>query len=482
MHQKINRYILLTTFLLLFPSYSYYIQIPLKIFNESYSRNYSFKESNYHIANLRQITQKMKSCKERKKNEPLYSYLNSLDNNLLSFEIKIGSDKQKFNVIIDTGSSILWVSGEGSEDKDVQISHHYNPKTSLTSKKTNFTYKIRYGSGYSLGYYYYDQIKLFNNIDDNYNIYMNFGVANKTIFKVPGADGIFGLGRGAMLNNSPIFCLKNKSFIDKAGFSIKYNYKLKNAILYFGEEHEDFRNKKIGFCPLLTDTFKEKNFWSCKLFSFGILYKELNSTINLNLSIIFDTGTNSIVLPRYILSFLYKKLNKIDCSINENSLEISTIICYNKNKLPDIILEIGDYYLTLSKTNFFHEQTLQNKTVVYYLNIFFEDGIENGIIGLPFFYEFHTRFDLEKNEMKFYHSNSKKINKSFSKKNQKESDINSKLKISIIILAIIALVLLIIIFRYKYCCNMKKNSYRIENIEISTSDDSASKHSFSLLD
>ena len=482
MHQKINRYILLTTFLFLFPSYSYYIQIPLKIFNESYSRNYSFKESNYHITNLRQITQKMKSCKEKKKNEPLYSYLNSLDNNLLSFEIKIGSDKQKFNVIIDTGSSILWVSGEGSEDKDVQITHHYNPKTSLTSKKTNFTYKIRYGSGYSLGYYYYDQINLFNNIDDNYNIYMNFGVANKTIFKVPGADGIFGLGRGAMLNNSPIFCLKNKSFIDKAGFSIKYNYKLKNAILYFGEEHEDFRNKKIGFCPLLTDTFKEKNFWSCKLFSFGILYNELNSTINLNLSIIFDTGTNSIVLPRYILSFLYKKLNKIDCSINENSLEISTIICYNKNKLPDIVLEIGDYYLTLSKTNFFHEQTLQNKTVVYYLNIYFEDGIENGIIGLPFFYEFHTRFDLEKNEMKFYHSNSKKINKSFSKKNQKESDINSKLKISIIILAIIALVLLIIIFRYKYCCNMKKNSYRIENIEISTSDDSASKHSFSLLD
>ena len=442
MHQKINRYILLTTFLFLFPSYSYYIQIPLKIFNESYSRNYSFKESNYHISNLRQITQKLKSCKEKKKNEPLYSYLNSLDNNLLSFEIKIGSDKQKFNVIIDTGSSILWVSGEGSEDKDVQISHHYNPKTSLTSKKTNFTYKIRYGSGYSLGYYYYDQINLFNNIDDNYNIYMNFGVANKTIFKVPGADGIFGLGRGAMINNSPIFCLKNKSFIDKAGFSIKYNYKLKNAILYFGEEHEDFRNKKIGFCPLLTDTFKEKNFWSCKLFSFGILYKELNSTINLNLSIIFDTGTNSIVLPRYILSFLYKKLNKIDCSINENSLEISTIICY----------------------------------------IYFEDGIENGIIGLPFFYEFHTRFDLEKNEMKFYHSNSKKINKSFSKKNQKESDINSKLKILIIILAIIALVLLIIIFRYKYCCNMKKNSYRIENIEISTSDDSASKNSFSLLD
>ena len=482
MHQKINRYILLTTFLFIFPSYSYYIQFPIKIFNESYLNNYSLKQSSYHTSNLRQITQKLNNLKEKKKNKSLYSYLNSLDNNLLFSEIKIGSDEQKFNVILDTGSSVLWISGEGSEDKDVQIAHHYNPNTSLTSKKTNFGYKIRYGSGYSLGYYYYDQIKLFNNTDNNFNIFMNFGVANKTIFKVPGADGILGLGRGALLNNSPIYCLKNKSLIDKAGFSIKYNYEQKNAILYFGDEHEDFRNKKIGICPLLTNTIKEKNFWSCKLYSFGIIYNKLNSTIKLNLSVIFDTGTNSIVLPRYILPFLDKQLSKIDCSIIEISLEISSIFCYNKNKLPDIVIEIGDYYLTLSKNNFFHEQTLENKTTVYYLNIYFEDGIENGIIGLPFFYEFHTRFDLEKNEMQFYHSNSKRINKSFSKTNQKESNINSKLKILIIILAIIALVLLIIIFRYKYCCKRKQNSYRIENIEISTSDDSISNHSFSLLD
>ena len=472
MHQKINRYILLTTFLFLFPSYSYYIQIPLKIFNESYSRNYSFKESNYHIANLRQITQKMKSCKEKKKNEPLYSYLNSLDNNLLSFEIKIGSDKQKFNVIIDTGSSILWVSGKGSEDKDVQITHHYNPKTSLTSKKTNFTYKIRYGSGYSLGYYYYDQINLFNNIDDNYNIYMNFGVANKTIFKVPGADGIFGLGRGAMLNNSPIFCLKNKSFIDKAGFSIKYNYKLKNAILYFGEEHEDFKNSTVGFCSLLSNTYKEKNFWSCKLFSLGIIYNEFNLSIKLNLSVIFDTGTNAIVLPRYISSFINKRFIKINCSIYDISLEVSSIICYNESTLPDMIFEIGDFFLTLSKNNLYQKKVLQDGKIAYYLNVFLEDGIENGIIGLPFFYEFHTRFDLDKKEMKFYHSNNKKIIKSFSRRTNKESNINFKLKILIIILSIITLALCVIIFKNKYFINIKKNSCKIENIEIKNSDSS----------
>jgi hypothetical protein len=395
----------------------------------------------------------------------------TLDNNLLLYKIRIGSDEQEFNVILDTGSSILWISGEESEDKEVQLIHRYSPKTSLTSKKTNFDYKIRYGSGYSLGKYYYDQIKLFNNTN-NFNIYMNFGVANKTKFNVYGADGIMGLGREVLLNNSPIFCLKNNSFIDKMGFSIKYNSNLKNAILYFGEEHEDFKNSTVGFCSLLSNTYKEKNFWSCKLFSLGIIYNEFNLSIKLNLSVIFDTGNNAIVLPRYISSFINKRFIKINCSIYDISLEVSSIICYNESTLPDMIFEIGDFFLTLSKNNLYKKKVLQDGKIAFYLNVFLEDGIENGIIGLPFFYEFHTRFDLDKKEMKFYHSDNKKINKSFSRRNNKESNINFKLKILIIILSFITLALCTIIFRYKYYLNSIKNSYKIENIEISTSDSS----------
>jgi hypothetical protein len=292
--------------------------------------------------------------------------MGTLDNNLLLYKIRIGSDEQEFNVILDTGSSILWISGEESEDKGVQLIHRYNPKTSLTSKKTNFDYKIRYSSGYSLGYYYYDQIKLFNNTN-NFNIYMNFGVANKTKFNVYGADGIMGLGREVLLNNSPIFCLKKNSFIDKMGFSIKYNSNLKNAILYFGEEHEDFKNSTVGFCSLLSNTYKEKNFWSCKLFSLGIIYNEFNLSIKLNLSVIFDTGNNAIVLPRYISSFINKRFIKINCSIYDISLEVSSIICYNESTLPDMIFEIGDFFLTLSKNNLYQKKVLQDGKIAYYL-------------------------------------------------------------------------------------------------------------------
>ena len=471
MHQKYNRYILLTTFLLFIPSYSNYVQLSINILNESHPNNCSFNTNFAYTRHLRDLSLKNNLNDDPKIYKILYSYLKTLDSNLLLYKIRIGSDEQEFNVILDTGSSILWISGEESEDKEVQLIHRYNPNTSLTSKKTNLGYKIRYGSGYSLGYYYYDQIKLFNNTN-NFNIFMNFGVANKTKFNVYGADGIMGLGREALQNNSPIFCLKNNSLIDKIGFSIKYNSNLKDAILYFGDEHEDFKNSTVGFCPLLSNACKEKNFWSCKLYSFGILYNEFNSSIKLNLSIIFDTGTNAIVLPKYIASFINKRLTNINCSIYDISLEVSSIVCYNKSTLPDMVFEIGDYYLTLSKNNLYQEQALQDENLAYYFNVYLEDGIENGIIGLPFFYEFHTRFDLDKKEMKFYHSNKKKINKSFSRSIQKESNINFKLKILIIILSLIALVLCIIIFRYKYYRKNKKNSCIIENIEISTSDNS----------
>jgi hypothetical protein len=329
MHQKFNRYILLTTFLIFIPSYSKYVQLPLYLLNESYSNNNSFNTNFSYTKNFSHLLQINNNNDDSKVYKTLYSYVGTLDNNLLLYKIRIGSDEQEFNVILDTGSSILWISGEESEDKEVQLIHRYTPKTSITSKRTNFEYKIRYGSGYSLGYYYYDQIKLFNNAN-NFNIYMNFGVANKTKFNVYGADGIMGLGREALLNNSPIFCLKNYSFIDKVGFSIKYNSNLKNAILYFGDEHEDFKNSNVGFCPLLSNSYKEKKFWSCKLSSFGILYNEFNSSIKLNLSVIFDTGTSAIVLPRYISSLI----NKF-CSIN-SKLVYSKLLNSSKG-IPPIL-------------------------------------------------------------------------------------------------------------------------------------------------
>ena len=110
--------------------------------------------------------------------------------------------------------------------------------------------------------------------DINSCIYMPFGVAEKMKFDIRGADGIIGFGRGENLFNYSVLHNIKKSKINFSGFSIKFNNLSNSTILYYGDEHEDFINNNYGFCPLVTKTKKEKYYWSCKLNSFSMMFKE----------------------------------------------------------------------------------------------------------------------------------------------------------------------------------------------------------------
>ena len=71
--------------------------------------------------------------------------------------IKIGSNRQSFNLVLDTGSYILWVPKKDSIDK-YKIENHYNPSQSTTSFFTQQSFEQNYGTGYSSGYYYFNSL------------------------------------------------------------------------------------------------------------------------------------------------------------------------------------------------------------------------------------------------------------------------------------------------------------------------------------
>ena len=87
-------------------------------------------------------------------------------------KIKIGSQKQIFNLLLDTGSSILWV-GRNTCGGNNKIINKFNPSTSSTAIKTIDTFSIQYGSGSCSGYYYLDNIVYISDKD----FAMKFGVA-----------------------------------------------------------------------------------------------------------------------------------------------------------------------------------------------------------------------------------------------------------------------------------------------------------------
>ena len=134
-------------------------------------------------------------------------------------KIKIGSKKQIFNLLLDTGSSILWV-GRNTCGGNNKIINKFNPSTSSTAKKTTDTFSIQYGSGSCSGYYYLDNIVYISDKD----FAMKFGVADTANFIVDQCDGIIGLSKEYKYNElSFIHMLKEKGITDSLSFSVKFD-------------------------------------------------------------------------------------------------------------------------------------------------------------------------------------------------------------------------------------------------------------------
>ena len=270
-----------------------------------------------------------------------------IPNTLFVIDIKIGTSKQVFNLLIDTGSSITWVPIKDSKDL-FPLTHHYDPSLSSTSiKKSEEPFEIVYGSGSANGSYYSDKITY---IDDKEFI-MDFGAANKTNFLVYGADGILGLSR--------IYDDYDKSFInmickghvtESKLFSIKLglNSNSGNNGSFFIGRHEDFDKDSVVSCELNNDNYYEVNYWSCDILSFSIESKLDNIELKTDktISVIFDTGTNAIFLPYFYLENILPELDKINCYVKKytSSQHARYQILCSKN-IPDFKINIGGIHL-----------------------------------------------------------------------------------------------------------------------------------------
>ena len=347
-----------------------------------------------------------KNINNNKNNNIIYSSsgdITIVPNSLFIITVKLGTSKQLFNLLIDTGSSVTWVPIKDSNDL-YPISHHYDPSLSLTSKKkSEKPFQIIYGSGSANGSYYTD--KMFY-IDDK-EFLIDFGAANKTNFYVYGADGILGLARKyddydkSFIN---MICkghvTDSKIFSIKLGINSTYD---KKGSFYIGK-HDDFNKKEVVSCELNNDNYYEVNYWSCNVLSFSIESKLDNITLTSEkkVSVIFDTGTNAIFLPYYYLQNMLPELEKIDCYIKKYTLthpQRYQIIC--SNNLPDFNINIDGHTFILPGKYFFkYDRRLAFSDIYFQESI--DDNNEVFIIGSPFFMLFHVLFDSYSKELFFY--------------------------------------------------------------------------------
>ena len=446
------------------------IEIPLKLINSTFSKYPIPKTINIKKNSLMNIKtfEKKHRIFLSDSQSILRANIDILSCLLFAGEIEIGSNNQKFNVILDTGSQILWIPEINSNNSNLKIKNFYNPSISKTSKKTNQGFEMLYGTGYCKGYFYQDEINFLTK--EKYSIF--FGSANNSIFDVDGADGIMGLAKTyPNYLYSPLLILKKNGIIKTSSFSFKYNNKNKQIIFYVGKPHSDFNTDNVASCNLLSKSYYEKLLWACQLNTFGLLKNinnikdEENIFAEEDISIIFDTGTNLMILPYYFIYSLKEKLRKFNCVIgtspnDDSEEETNYIICLDIYNIPDVSLQFGDYVLILDKYKMFFIIDLGLDIKGYILNIQFKRNLDVAIIGQNFFIEFHTLFDSEKQVLKFYNEDKSKI---INLKNYFSADYENEGESSIgLFIFILIIILLAVFLYYKYKNRQKDDNYTME--------------------
>ena len=318
-----------------------------------------------------------------------------LNNNYLFLgTVKIGSQGKSFNLILDTGSYIAWVAKSGSTD-EYSITNHFSPSSSTTCTATGKVFEQKYETGYCKGYYYKDYFNYINN--KNFNI--QFGVADKTELNVDKGDGIIGLGHYYPDESlSFIHMLKKAGITDSISLSIKYDSNKKAGSLYIGR-HDDFSDAVT--CPLLTFQGMSNIYWICEISGFGLrnTKHEISSSKSFT-NIIFDTGTNFMLLPMQYYNDIKDSLKLFGCGSRKTDKYLS-IYCSasNTEDLPNLTLKVNGNTLIIPRYYLYSKSSSSDST--YNSEIcFIESNLY--IIGTPFFLSFHTLFDKENEQLRFY--------------------------------------------------------------------------------
>ena len=322
--------------------------------------------------------------------------LSKLSTGLYHINLTVGSNNQTFNLIFDTGSSIMWFYDK--ECIGCQYNNSFNKSESKTYQNSTTEKNLSYLSGLLKGNISMDNIQFAGIKIQQFK----FVLIHYSTLKVK-FDGIIGFNK--LTNKMPgesitfIDQLFDKRKIEKK----KFLCDIKNTgKIYIGEIPEHLsKHEVIGFVSKRSGNDWWVNFE--KLIVKNKTY-ELNETEQ---NIILDSGTNGLLFPLNLLDYfkdnLFNELiNEKICQIkNDTQIKIAHFECVEnilKNKTflsNNISFSIGNNSINLAMND------LLNKND-YSFNLYFSDYFKQLILGIPFFETHSILFDKETESITIY--------------------------------------------------------------------------------
>ncbi|KAL7884966.1 hypothetical protein AOLI_G00077360 [Acnodon oligacanthus] len=256
--------------------------------------------------------------------------------------ISIGTPPQSFTVLMDTGSSNLWVPSVYCSSQACLNHDRFNPQNSNTFQSTNEALSIAYGTGSMTGILGYDTVTVGGLAVQN----QIFGLSETeaTYMASMTADGIMGLAYESVSSDSatPVFDnMVSQGLVSQDVFSVYLSSDDEQvSMLFLGEIDSSYYTGSIYWIPLSSESY----------------YQITMESVTINGEVvgcsggcqaIVDTGTSLIIGPSSAISNLNAYLG---AEQDENGDYI--VSCSSIQSMPSVTFTLNGYAFSIPASSF----------------------------------------------------------------------------------------------------------------------------------
>lgn len=314
---------------------------------------------------------------------PLSNYMNAQ----YFAEISLGTPPQNFKVILDTGSSNLWVPSAECTSLACYLHSKYDHDSSTSYKPNGSEFSIQYGSGSMEGYVSQDTLQIGDLVIEG----QDFAEATSEpgiSFAFGKFDGILGLAYDTISVNKivpPVYNAIKQDLLEKPLFSFylgeNSDGKGDDSQATFGGFDESKFEGDITWLPV-----RRKAYWEVKLEGLGLgdQFSELESH-----GAAIDTGTSLITLPSGLAEIINSEIGAKKGWTGQYTLD-----CASRANLPDLTFQLGGHNFTISPYDYTLEVSGSCISAITPMD-FPEPVGPLAIIGDAFLRKYYSIYDLK---------------------------------------------------------------------------------------
>lgn len=315
---------------------------------------------------------------------PLTNYVNAQ----YFTEISLGSPPQSFKVVLDTGSSNLWVPSRECGSIACYLHQKYDSSASSSYHPNGSDFEIHYGSGSVSGFVSQDSLR----IGDLSIPKQDFGEITSEpglAFAFGKFDGILGLAYDSLSVNHitpPVYNAIDRNLLDEHKFAFYLGDANKGSdggTATFGGVDKDLYTGEITYLPVRRKAYWEVEFEAITLGDETAEMDDLGAAI--------DTGTSLLALPSGLAEMLNAQIGAKKTWTGQY-----TVPCESRDSLPDLTFRFAGYNFTISPYDYTLEISGTCASAFTPMDIPAPIG-PLAIIGDSFLRKFYSVYDIEHN-------------------------------------------------------------------------------------